>query len=100
MAIALPIKRSDIGVRSAQYSPAIVAGLVVSADVLAIILSGNIAFLLGVWTLPVRYVSYLSVSVLAAGVVVGTFGYLKLYKFDALVNPTDQLRKIVVACCL
>lgn len=100
MAIALPIKRSDIGVRSAQYSPAIVAGLVVSADVLAIILSGNIAFLLGVWTLPVRYVSYLSVSVLAAGVVVGTFGYLKLYKFDALVNPTDQLRKIVVACGL
>jgi polysaccharide biosynthesis protein PslA len=120
MAITLPINRSDIGARNdARYSPAIVAGLVVSADVLAILLSGNIAFLLSGWILPVHYANYgniafllsawispvhyanyLSVSILAAGVVVGMFRYLKLYKFDALVNPMHQLRKIIVACGL
>jgi polysaccharide biosynthesis protein PslA len=82
-----------------QYSPPITAGLVSALDVLAIIISGNIAFILSP-AATAHYAHYLSISFLGAGVVVATFKYLKLYNFDALVRPADQLRKIVAACGL
>lgn len=96
---SLPDTSAGAHSASAPYSAAITAGTVLAADILTIILAGMAVYVClgGGWA---NYRDYLSVSAVAGAVVAATFGYLKLYDFDALTKPTSKWRKIVIACGL
>jgi len=80
---------------NAEYSPSITAGLVAAADSAAIILTGGILYLLLAFPRE-AFLPYFALSATAAAVIVAVFSLSRLYEFDALVRPTQQLKKIVL----
>jgi len=80
---------------NAEYSPSVTAGLVAMADSMAIMIAGGLLSLLLVPGPAVSF-HYLGVSALAASIIVAAFTLSRLYEFDALVRPQQQLKKIIL----
>src|ERR1044071_7067922 len=80
---------------NAEYSANVTAGLVAAADSIAILLAGGLLYLLLVAPSEAS-LHYLSVSALAATLIVMVFTLTRLYDFDALVRPEQQMKKIIL----
>lgn len=80
---------------NAEYSPNVTAGIVAAADSVAIMLAGGILYLILVQVSEIS-LHYLGVSALAAALIVMVFTLTRLYDFDALVRPEQQLKKIIL----
>ncbi len=87
-------------VRSAPFSPSIVSGVVALADGVVVFGTGLVIYPLYLGWSNNTYPIYLSALAIATVLTVAAFHFANLYKFESVIHPAHQIKKILVICAM
>ncbi len=96
MYISIPRNRPiSAPTRSAPFSKSILSGLLAAGEVLVIIGSSVVIYLLYLGWDEETYLAYVTASAISAVLTLVTFQFSGLYRFDSLVYPVQQISKSI-----
>jgi len=84
--------------RGAPFSPSVMSGLVAVTDAAVVFVIGAAVYAIYVGWGEERSPMYLSALAVQVFMTVTAFHFAGLYRFDALAQPVDQIKKILLIC--
>lgn len=89
---------SSLPARSTPLSPSVVSGVIGLSDCVSVLGTGAVIYLLYLgWGVDPLHV-YVSALVIASSLIITAFYFVKLYEFQSIVNPGQQLKRILLVC--